>query len=140
MDKETRKAIEEAGFRVTTVKELFGLTEEENQLIELKVAIALRIRKLREKSKLTQNQLALLLRSSQSRVAKIEAAHPSVTLDLMVRAFFALGGKRTDLAASLGRPRPRPFQHAQPQAARAIIDKTKASKPKSKKLVGSEVH
>lgn len=93
MDKETRKAIEEAGFRVTTVKEFLGLTEEENQLIELKVAIAMRVRKLREERRLTQDQLALLLRSSQSRVARIEAAHPSVTLDLMVRAVFALGGK-----------------------------------------------
>jgi transcriptional regulator with XRE-family HTH domain len=97
MDKEKRKAIEEAGFRVTTVKEFLGLTEEENQLIELKVTLARRIRELRAKADLTQHQLASLLKSSQSRVAKIESADPSVSLELMARAFFVLGGKAANM-------------------------------------------
>src|SRR4051794_31491257 len=102
MDKETRKAIEDAGFRVTNIQELFGLTEEETRLIELKVTIARRIRELRQKSGITQQALAAKLKSSQSRVAKIESADVDVSLDLMVRAFFALGGKPASLPAPLG--------------------------------------
>jgi DNA-binding XRE family transcriptional regulator len=124
MDKEARKAIEESGFRVSTVKDFLGLTEEENQIIELKVAIAGRIRELRKKNKITQYQLASKLKSSQSRVAKIESADPGVSLDLMVRAFFVLGGKPTDMTAPLGRLRTSSGRRAQPAPT-----KGKAGKP-----------
>jgi DNA-binding XRE family transcriptional regulator len=58
MDKATKKAIEDAGFRVTTVRDFLGLTEEENRIVELRVALARRVRELREKKHLTQGQLA----------------------------------------------------------------------------------
>jgi transcriptional regulator with XRE-family HTH domain len=46
----------------------------------------------------TQAVLARKLGSSQSRVAKIEAGDPSVSLDLMVRALLTLGASRRELA------------------------------------------
>jgi hypothetical protein len=101
MDGRTRKAIEDAGFRVTTVRDFLGLSDEENELVELRVAISRAIRAKRENIGLTQSQLAERVGSSQPRVARIEAAAPGVSLDLMFRSFFALGGKFRDLAASI---------------------------------------
>jgi hypothetical protein len=45
--------------------------------------------------------LAKKLKSSQSRVAKMEAADPSVSLDLLLRAYFATGATKGDLAKVL---------------------------------------
>ena len=52
--------------------------------------------------KLTQEQVARLLKSSQSRVAKMEAGDPSVSLDLLVRSLLALGASKKHLAQMLG--------------------------------------
>ena len=61
------------------------------------------VRALREKRRLSQQQLAARIQSSQSRVAKIEAATPGVSLDLAFRGLFAVGGKLSDLVATRGR-------------------------------------
>jgi predicted transcriptional regulator len=50
---------------------------------------------------LSQTELAKRMQSSQSRIAKIEAAGPSVSIDLMVRALLASGAGRTDVARVL---------------------------------------
>jgi hypothetical protein len=42
-----------------------------------------------------------MLDSSQSRVAKMEAGAQSVTLDLLIRSFLALGATRTDVARGI---------------------------------------
>ena len=52
--------------------------------------------------KLTQEQVARLLKSSQSRVAKMEAGDPSVSLDLLVRSLLALGASKKHLVQMLG--------------------------------------
>ncbi|WP_017741767.1 hypothetical protein [Scytonema hofmannii] len=41
------------------------------------------------------------MNSSQSRVAKIEAGDPSVTVDLLVRALFYTGATRKDIAEAI---------------------------------------
>ena len=64
----------------------------------MKLALARNIRTRRQRRKLTQGQLAKLINSSQSRVAKIEAADSSVSLDLLVRALLTLGASRKELA------------------------------------------
>ena len=48
--------------------------------------------------RLTQADLAKLLRSSQSRVAKMEIGDPSVSLDLLVRSLLALGASTIELS------------------------------------------
>ncbi len=62
------------------------------------------VRRLRESHHLTQQQLAERIGSSQSRVAKIEAASNEVSLDLMLRGFFSAGGRLSDLVLSPQRP------------------------------------
>ena len=66
--------------------------------MELKLALAAGLREERETQGLTQEELARRVGSSQSRVAKMEAADSSVSLDLMVRSLFKLGAKRSDVA------------------------------------------
>jgi transcriptional regulator with XRE-family HTH domain len=52
---------------------------------------------------LNQTQVARIVGSSQSRVAKMEAADPSVSLDLLIKALLKLGAKRRDVAKAVGR-------------------------------------
>jgi DNA-binding XRE family transcriptional regulator len=116
MDKATRKALEEAGWKVGTVQEFLGLTEEENQIVELRVALALRVRERRRQLQLTQEQFAKRIGSSQSRVAKLESGSPEISLDLMFRGFFAVGGTLADLARPLSRRRARASGRAKASA------------------------
>ena len=98
MKQSKKKKLEAAGWRVGTTTEFLNLTPEEAALIELKLALANEIKKCRMHEKLTQNQVADLVKSSQSRVAKMEAGDPSVSLDLLFRCLFALGTSTKDLA------------------------------------------
>ena len=50
----------------------------------------------------TQEQEARIMKSSQSRVTKMEASNPSVSLDLLVRSLLALGASKKHLAQMLG--------------------------------------
>lgn len=103
MKTDKRKALEAAGFRVGSAADFLGLSAEEQAIVELRVAVGRQVRTLREKRHLSQQQLAARIQSSQSRVAKIEAAVPGVSLDLAFRGLFAVGGKIGDLAVSRGR-------------------------------------
>ena len=98
MDKAKRKRIEAKGWKVGTTSEFLGLSPEEARYIELKLALSEHLRRRRVRRKLTQEQFAKLLSSSQSRVAKMESGDPSVSLDLLIRSLFALGTSERDLA------------------------------------------
>ena len=91
MKKSKKERLEKAGWKVGTVQDFLGLSDEEMALIELKRSLVHMVRQTREAHKMTQQTLAKLLESSQSRIAKIEAASPDISLDLIVRALFVLG-------------------------------------------------
>jgi predicted XRE-type DNA-binding protein len=99
MDAAKRQSLEEAGFQVGTVAEFLGLTPEENELVEIKVALSAALRKQRGVRQLSQMQLAEKIGSSQSRVAKMEAGASHASLDLLVKALVASGMTRQELAA-----------------------------------------
>lgn len=101
MKKSKRRKLEAAGWRVGTVAEFLELSNEEAAFIEMKLSLVRRLRELRTAQNLTQQQLAEMLRSSQSRVAKMEAADPSVTIDLIVRALLVLGASRREVAKAI---------------------------------------
>jgi ribosome-binding protein aMBF1 (putative translation factor) len=96
-----RKRLEAKGWRLTSVEEFLGLTREEAALVEMKLALADAVKAHREKSHLSQNELATRMKSSQSRVAKIEAGDPSVSLDLLVRAVLSAGATKKEVARAL---------------------------------------
>ena len=91
MDRVRRRKLEARGWRVGSAGEFLGLSPEESALIELKLHLAERVRQRRKALKVTQVALARRLKSSQSRVAKIEAGDPTVSLDLLVRSLLVLG-------------------------------------------------
>ncbi|MHB0958170.1 MAG: XRE family transcriptional regulator [Pirellulaceae bacterium] len=92
MDAAKRKAIEAAGWTVGDAADFLEMSDEERQLLDARLALALAIRSQREASKLSQKQLGALLKTSQPRVAKIERAASDVSMDQMVRALTAAGG------------------------------------------------
>lgn len=101
MDAKKRRRLEDAGFKVGSAAEFLGLTEEEAALVEMKAALSARVKTWRARAHMTQAALAKRLRSSQSRVAKLEAGDPSVSLDLLVRASLATGAKPNEVASAL---------------------------------------
>ncbi|MBM3340754.1 MAG: helix-turn-helix transcriptional regulator [Betaproteobacteria bacterium] len=91
------KKLQAAGWKVGSAKDFLNLTNEEALLVELKLSLADALKRARTKRHLSQVELAQRMGSSQSRVAKIEAGDPTVTLDLIVRALLAAGATRGEL-------------------------------------------
>jgi len=107
MEKRKRQRLEVAGWRVGSTTDFLGLSDEEVTLVEVKLGLASAVRKQRSRRRMTQAQLGHLLGSSQSRVAKMEAADPSVSIDLMVRSLLRMGASRKDVASYISMPMPR---------------------------------
>jgi len=101
MKAEKRKQLEAAGWKVGTAGEFLRLTAEEMALSELKLDLARALKAERTRRKMTQEELGERLGSSQSRIAKMEAGDPSVSIDLLVRALLRLGVNRRDLVRHL---------------------------------------
>jgi hypothetical protein len=102
--KKTKRAgLEAHGWRVGSVAEFLELSAAEAAFIETKLALSRTLRDRRTAEGLSQAALAKRLRSSQSRVAKMEAADPTVSVDLLLRALYALGARPRDVATSLSR-------------------------------------
>jgi len=117
MNKAKQKKLERRGWKVGSATDFLGLSAEEARLIELKLALSRSLRDRRESLKLTQIDLAQRLRSSQSRIAKMEAGDPSVSLDLLIRSLFALGATKRDLARVIAASKPPREGHGQAKAA-----------------------
>ncbi|MBI4821648.1 MAG: helix-turn-helix transcriptional regulator [Deltaproteobacteria bacterium] len=107
MRDEKKRRLESKGWRVGSADEFLGLAPAESIFVELRLRLAASVRGSRESHGLTQEGLAKLIGSSQSRVAKLEAADTSVSLDLMVRALLALGASAGDVAKAIQPPRRR---------------------------------
>ena len=102
METSKRAKLEKAGWRVGTAGDFLKLSPQEQAYVELKVALSRHLQKKRAGSRLTQEQLARMIRSSQSRVAKMEKGDPSVSLDLLVKSLLALGSTRHEIVRALG--------------------------------------
>ncbi len=98
MKSEKKARLERAGWVVRDAASFLGLTPEEQRFVELKLALARGVRQIRERRGLTQTALAKRLGSSQSRVAKIEAADKTVSLDLLMRSLLSIGATPKDIA------------------------------------------
>ena len=101
MDAIKRQRLEAAGWRVGDAADFLELSAEEIAFIDMKLSLIKRLKQLRLSQNLSQESLAKKIKSSQSRVAKIEAGDPSVSLDLMVRTMLALGATREDVALAI---------------------------------------
>ena len=101
MNKSKRKRLESRGWKAGTVQDFLGLSNEEAAYIELKLDLAKNLQRRRRTLKITQTGLAKRLKSSQSRIAKMEAGDPSVSVDLLVRSLLALGVSKQSLQRNL---------------------------------------
>jgi DNA-binding XRE family transcriptional regulator len=102
-----KRRLEAAGWKVGTLEQFLGLSKDEIRLIDLKLSLSRRVKRHRLVCGVTQVELAKLLGSSQSRVAKLEDGADGATLDLLFRALFALGVSNAAIAREI-HPRKRP--------------------------------
>jgi hypothetical protein len=103
MDKTKQAKLEAAGWVVATPKEFLQLSDADAAFVEVKVALAVALKARRMDQRLSQIEAARRLRSSQSRVARMEAADKSVSVDLLLKSFLRLGGTREMVAAAISR-------------------------------------
>ena len=101
MDKRKKANLRKRGWKVGTVAEILDLSSEESAYIEMKLALSEKLKERRLHKKLTQTQLAKAIGSSQSRVAKMEACDPTVSIDLFIKSLLALGVTRKELGRTI---------------------------------------
>lgn len=94
------KRLQAVGWKIGSAEDFLQLNEEEARLVALKLSLISAVKESRIKRKLSQIDLAQRMKSSQSRIAKIEAGDPSVSLDLIVRALIASGATTRDIQAA----------------------------------------
>jgi len=101
MKQSKRKKLESKGWKIGTTEEFLQLTPEESEYIEIKLNLSKNLKERRQRKNMTQEDLARLIKSSQSRVAKMEAGDPTVSIDLLIRSLLALGTNKNTLAKML---------------------------------------
>ncbi len=101
MDKRKKARLAKKGWKTGSVAEFLDLSAEESAYIEMKLALSEKLRERRRRNKLTQAELAKVIESSQSRVAKMEAGDPTVSIDLLVKSLLALGVSKKELGRTI---------------------------------------
>jgi ribosome-binding protein aMBF1 (putative translation factor) len=104
-EKKTR--LRAKGWSVGDAREFLKLTPAEDRYIEMRLSLADALKKARARKSWTQGDVAEALGSSQSRVAKMESADDSVTLDLLIRSLLELGASRKAIGQALAGGRTR---------------------------------
>ncbi len=105
MREDKKKRLEAKGWKVGGAKEFLRLSDGESAYIDLKMRLVDGLRNRRKRTHLSQVQLARVLRSSQSRIAKMESGDPSVSLDLLIRSLLALGISDRELSRMISTSR-----------------------------------
>ena len=96
-----RKKLETAGWKIGSADEFLELSSDEAAYVEIKLALSETLKRERIKRKLSQAKFAKMIASSQSRVAKMESADSTVSIDLLLRSLLTLGVPRSKLAKAL---------------------------------------
>ena len=94
---EKKSKLEAAGWKVGNAEDFLGLTDEEIAYIQLKLALSKNLRAQRKLKKLTQVQVAQMLKSNQARIARMEAGDPSVSVDQLIKSLLVLGTTKQEL-------------------------------------------
>lgn len=96
-----RKRLEDAGFHFGDYAEFVGMSPQEKELAEIKLALCRLLASKRKSAKLSQAELAQIMGFSQPRVAKIESGDNQVGLDATLQALLAAGASRRDIAKAI---------------------------------------
>ena len=97
-----RKRLLEAGWTVGSASDFLELSQAEETIVAMKLALASKLKGLRKEQRLTQDELAKRIGSSQSRVAKMEVADNSVSMELIIRSLISLGASRRQIGSVIG--------------------------------------
>ncbi|MDX9820000.1 MAG: helix-turn-helix transcriptional regulator [Desulfococcus multivorans] len=98
MEKKKQKNLEAKGYKVGSASDFLGLNREEEEYIELKLTLGEALAQQRKQKNLTQVQLAKMLKSSQSRIAKMESGDPTVSIDLLIKSLLTMGATKKSIA------------------------------------------
>lgn len=101
MRADVARRLKARGWKVGDATELLGLSDQEAALVELRLSLSRSVRERRQKLGLSQVELASRLGSSQSRVAKLEGADATGSIDLLIRGLLALGASRREIGRAL---------------------------------------
>ena len=99
-----QQKLEAKGWKVGSAADFLDLSADESAYIEMKLALSDALKSQRLKDKMSQVELAKKVQSSQSRIAKMEAGDPSVSIDLLMKSLLAMGVSRTELAKTIAEP------------------------------------
>ncbi|MDO8518531.1 MAG: helix-turn-helix transcriptional regulator [Deltaproteobacteria bacterium] len=102
MKNSKKKKLEAKGWKIGSVDEFLGLTKEESEFVRVKLALAHHLKIKRLGKHYSQMEFAKHIKSSQSRVAKMEQGDPSVSMDLLIHSLLSLGTTRKELAEVIG--------------------------------------
>ena len=99
---ETRKKfLEEKGYKVVDSSDWLELTNEERQIVNMRVALAEELERVRKVKGVTQAELALKIGSKQSGVARMINNPDTSTMDSLIKALMVLGEPISKIAACL---------------------------------------
>ena len=101
MEIKRRNELEAKGWKFGGAEDFLCLTDEELEYIELKITLSEMVKEHREKRGLSQVNAAKILKSSQSRISKIETADPTVSIDLQIKSLLALGATKEDIGQKI---------------------------------------
>ena len=101
MNKTKIEKLNKMGWKVGSASDFLNLSSEESAYVELKASLSRYLHEKRVKKHWTQQQLAQKIKSSQSRVAKMEKGDPTVSIDLLVKSLLAMGSSKNELAKAM---------------------------------------
>ena len=96
----TSKKVRERFIEVD-VADWLDLDESDRKVVELRVALVKEIRHRRDAAGISQATLAKRIGTAQPNIAKIEAGGIGISLDLLMRVFFATGGRIAELSEAV---------------------------------------
>lgn len=135
MRADKRKKLEAKGWKVGSAADFLELSQEEAAYLDFKMSLSRNLREIRKKKRWSQADLARVISSSQSRVAKMEAGDRSVSVDLLVKSLLAVGASYSDLAKAISaggkRVTTRASQPKKRAAKKAAVRKASATSRRS---------
>ena len=96
-----KKMLAAKGYKVTDSAEWLGLSREETQIVDMRVALAQELERVRKAKGITQAELAKRVGTKQSGVARMLNNPDTSTMDNLIKALIALGEPISKIAACL---------------------------------------
>ena len=101
MTEKKKKMLEANGYRVVDSANWLGLSNEEAQIVDMRVALAQELERVRKAKGVTQAELARRVGTKQSGVARMINNPDTSTMDNLIKGLIALGEPISKIAACL---------------------------------------